>query len=125
MAFVISPFNIVQGACEGKPINSMSSPLVAHPFYVTRHSFQISRQKLKFQISQSKDWEIKSTILNGPRARDWSIYTTLYTILLSDWWASYTTLSGAFERNFRPGEGEFKRVGVLPGGWWSFKLIGA
>ena len=51
MAFVNSPFNIVQGACEGKQINSMSSPLVAHPFYVTRHSFQISRQNLKFEIS--------------------------------------------------------------------------
>ena len=73
MAFGISPINIVQGACDGMQINSMSSPLVAHPFYVTRHSFKISRQNLKFEISQSKDWEIKSTILNGLRGPDWSI----------------------------------------------------
>ena len=57
MAFAISPINIVQGACDGMQINSMSSPLVAHPFYVTRHSFKISRQNLKFEISQSKDWQ--------------------------------------------------------------------
>ena len=73
MAFAISPINIVQGAYDGMQINSMSSPLVAHPFYVTRHSFKISRQNLKFEISQSKDWEIKSTILNGLRGPDWSI----------------------------------------------------
>lgn len=95
----------------------MSSPLVAHPFYVTRHSFKISRQNLKFEISQSKDWEIKSTILNGLRAPDWSIYTTLYTILRSDWWASYTTLSRHLNAIFVRGRGNLNVSGCCPGEW--------